>query len=335
MSSPTSFPERAQQMAEQFGVPRTATVESVLADDAVELIVNLTVPAAHAEVAAAVLAAGKHVWNEKPLAVDHQSGSAILSQADAAGLLVGCAPDTFLGPGWQTVRRLVDRGDIGQPLTASVVFQYAGPHHWHPNPEFLFQAGGGPVLDIGPYYLTALVQLFGSITSVAARGASAAPTRTIAQGDRAGEVFDVSVPTYVTAIFDFERGAIANTTFSFDSPLTRVGVVEIAGTEATLAGPDPNYFGGDIRIIRTGDEEWDVIPVTGVEGGRGIGVVDMARALRNGGTHRATGRLALHVLDAMLATAESIERQAFVEVDSRVDPTPALPDDWDPTQRTV
>ena len=140
------------------------------------------------------------------------------------------------------------------------------------------------------------------------------------KGDRAGEVFDVSVPTYVAAIFDFERGAIANTTFSFDSPLTRVGVVEIAGTEATLAGPDPNYFGGDIRIIRTGDEEWDVIPVTGVEGGRGIGVVDMARALRNGGKHRATGRLALHVLDAMLATAESIEQQAFVEVDSRVDP---------------
>ena len=209
--------------------------------------------------ATAALAAGKHVWNEKPLALDRESGRQLVEQADAAGLLVGCAPDTFLGPGWQTTRRMIDRGDIGRPLTASVVMQYPGPHTWHHNPEFLFQAGGGPLFDIGPYYLTALTQLFGSIISVAARGSSAGPTRTIEQGARAGEVFDVSVATYVSAMYDFESGAIAAGTFSFDSPLVRAGVVEIAGTEATLAAPDPNNFGGDIRVIKSGADDWDVV----------------------------------------------------------------------------
>jgi predicted dehydrogenase len=329
------IPERATEMAGQFGVPRAGTVEQALANDDLELMVNLTIPVAHHEVATAALAAGKHVWNEKPLTLDRQSGQALVEQADAAGLIVGCAPDTILGPGWQTTRRIVERGDIGRPLTATTVFQTPGPHLWHPNPEFLYQSGGGPLLDMAPYYLTALTQLFGSITGVAARGSTGAPTRTIGQGPRAGEVFDVSVPTYVTAIYDFESGGIAASTFSFDSPLIRMGVVEIAGTEATLAAPDPNHFGGDIRIIKTGATDWETVPVTGIEGGRGIGVVDIARALRGGAPYRASGRLGLHVLDAMLATAESIDGRTFVSVGSRAPEVPALPEGWDPTSLSI
>jgi predicted dehydrogenase len=329
------LPERARAQAARYGVPEAGTVEELLARDDVEIAVNLTIPAAHAAVASAALAAGKHVWTEKPLATDRAAGAALVEQAEAAGLLLGCAPDTVLGPGLQTARRMIERGDIGRPLTAAATMQYAGPHQWHPAPDFLYRAGGGPLLDIGPYYLTALSQLFGPITRVAARGGSAGPTRVIGRGPRAGESFAVTVPTYVTALYDFAAGEIAQVTLSFDSPLTRVGVLEIAGTEATLAPPDPNGFAGDLRIARTGSRTWETVPVTGAAAGRGIGVLDMARALRTGGRHHATGRLGLHVLDAMVATAQSIGETRFVRVDSRFEPIPALPADFDPTRRTL
>ena len=299
-----------------------------------ELIVNLTIPTAHAEVAAAALDAGKHVWNEKPITADLPSARALVAQGDAAGLLIGTAPDTFLGPGLQSVRRMIEAGAIGRPLTASVVMQYAGPHSWHPNPDFLYLPGAGPLFDIAPYYLTALCQTFGAVTRVAARGASAGPTRIIGTGPRAGEQIVVDVPTYVAALYDFEDGGIAQATFSFDSPLERTGVVEFAGTEATILAPDPNGFTGEIRIAR-GGPEWESIPVTGVPGGRGIGAVDMARAIRNGGQHRATGRLALHILDTMFATSASAETATFVAVASTFEPIPALEQGWDPTARTL
>ena len=327
-------PEVARRQADRFQVPAAGTVEQALADDGVELVVNLTVPAAHAEVASLALAAGKHVWNEKPIAADLAAGESLVAQADAARLLLGTAPDTFLGPGLQTVRRLIEAGAIGTPLTAAVVMQYAGPHQWHPNPDFLYQPGAGPLFDMGPYYLTALSQTFGPVARVAARGSSAGPTRIIGEGPRAGEAIAVAVPTYVTALYDFERGGVAQATFSFDSLLKRMGVVELAGTDATLVAPDPNTFGGVIRINR-GGPEWEKIRPTGVQGGRGIGVVDMARAVRAGGRHRAGGRLALHVLDAMLATATSVETAEFVPIRSRFEPIPALPPDWDPTAPTL
>jgi predicted dehydrogenase len=188
---------------------------------------------------------------------------------------------------------------------------------------------------MGPYFLTALSQVFGSIAGVVALASSAAPTRTIGQGPRAGVVFDVGVPTYVAAIYDFAAGSVAQATFSFDSPMIRVGVLEIAGSEASLVAPDPNKFDGDLRVIRAGKDEEEVVPAQGVVGGRGIGVVDMARALRTGGRHRASGELGLHILDAMLATAESARSRTFVAVDSAVEPVPALPESWDPLTRTV
>jgi predicted dehydrogenase len=255
-------------------------------------------------------------------------------KAAAAGLLLGSAPDTFLGPGLQTVRRLIEAGAVGTPLTASVVMQYGGPHRWHPNPDFLYLAGAGPLFDMGPYYLTALTQTFGAVTQVAARSASAGPTRIIAKGPRAGEEIAVAVATYVAALYDFDNGCVAQATFSFDSPMQRTGVVEFAGTEATILAPDPNTFTGEVRINR-GGPEWESIRTTGVEGGRGIGAVEMARAIRAGRQHRATGRLALHILDAMFATTTSAETAAFVAVNSRFEPIPALPEDWDPTARTL
>ncbi len=325
--------EAARRRAGEYGIAGSGTVAALLARDDVELVVNLTIPAAHAEVAGAALAAGKHVWNEKPIADGLPAAEALVAQAEAAGLLLGCAPDTFLGPGLQTVRRAIEAGAIGTPLTASVVMQYAGPHRWHPNPDFLYQPGAGPLFDMGPYYLTALVQTFGAVTRVAARGASAGPTRVIGEGPRAGEEIPVGVPTYVAALYDFEGDGVAQATFSFDSPLKRTGVVEVAGTEATIVAPDPNDFTGEVRIRR--GEDWEPVAVTGAGGGRGIGAVDMARAIRGGGPHRATGRLALHVLDAMLATAASAETAAFVPVASRFEPVPALPEDWDPAERTL
>ena len=243
-------PHLARAQAERHGVPDSGTTEQALARDDVELIVNLTVPAAHAEVASAALAAGKHVFNEKPIAPDLASAEALIAQADAAGLRLGCAPDTFLGPGLQTMRRLLEAGRIGTPLTASVVMQSGGPHLWHPNPDFLYQPGAGPLFDMGPYYLTALAQAFGPVARVAARGGTAAPTRVIGKGPRAGEEIPVAVPTYVAALYEFESGAVAQATFSFDTPLERMGVLEITGAEATLVAPDPNTFAGEIRVNR-------------------------------------------------------------------------------------
>jgi predicted dehydrogenase len=285
-----------------------------------------------------VLAAGKHVWNEKPIAAEQAPAAALVQQAAEAGLLIGTAPDTFLGPGLQTSRRMIEGGSIGTPLTASIVFQSPGPHRWHHNPEFLYQAGGGPLFEMSPYYLTALAQMFGPIRRAAAVGSSSGPTRTIGAGPRAGESFEVTVPTHVSALYEFENGLKAQATFSVDSALQRVGVLEIAGTAGTLATPDPNKFTGDIRLVPA-DGEQSVTPAGERPAGRGIGVVDMARAIRgvDGGTgrHRAAGDLALHVLDVMFATAESIETGSFVDINSGFAPVAALPDGWDPTERTV
>jgi predicted dehydrogenase len=333
------FADRARAQADKYGVAGAGTVEEALADDGIELVVNLTIPIAHADIAAQALTAGKHVWNEKPLATSRSDAQALVKQADHLGLRLGGAPDTVLGPGIQTARRMIERGDIGRALTASVVMQQGGPHRWHPNPDFLYQSGAGPLLDMGPYYLTALTQVFGPIGRVTALGSSAAPTRVIGAGPRAGESFEVTVPTYVAAIYEFRNGAVAQATFSFDSPLQRMGVVEIAGTDATLIAPDPNMFGGSIEVVRSAQAEGATVrtTITAEAGpsGRGIGPLDLARSYRVGQPHRASGQLALHVLDALLATEESIARGGFVDVESDLETTTAVPADWDPLAATL
>ena len=329
------FPEAAAGRAAEYGIAEHGAPELALSHPDVEIIVNLTIPAAHVEVATAAVRAGKHVWSEKPFSLDRESGLGLLKEADDAGLRLGCAPDTFLGAGLQTARRVIERGDIGVPLTAQTVFQTPGPESWHPNPSFLFQRGAGPLFDMGPYYLTALVQAFGSIRRVAALGSKAKATRVIGSGPKAGETFEVEVPTHVSTLAQFEGGASSHSIFSFESPRMRMGFVEITGTEATLSLPDPNYFTGELQICRTGETEWTPIPATGPADGRGLGVLDMARALRAGAPHRATGQLAYHVLDAMVSISESVESGAFTDVASSAPSSDPLPEDWAPTEATL
>ncbi len=328
------YPEAATRRAEEHRVPTSGDPSAVLDHPGVEIVVNLTIPAAHAEVAGQAIAAGKHVWNEKPLALDRASGRALLDAAEAAGLRVGCAPDTFLGSGLQATRRAIDGGLIGDPLTALILLQGPGPESWHPNPAFLFQEGAGPLFDIGPYYLTALVQIFGPAATVAAIGSKSKAKRVIGSGPKAGEQFDVTVPSQTSALARFESGQSLTTIFSFDSPVPRT-LLEVTGTEATLLVPDPNTFGGDLKIRKTGAEDWEVVESTTQLASRGTGVLEMARALREGRPHRAQGALAYHVLDIMISMAESDERGEFVPVQSTVEPAAVLPVDWDPRAATL
>ncbi|MCU1438522.1 MAG: Gfo/Idh/MocA family oxidoreductase [Naasia sp.] len=324
--------ERAAEQASQFEVPRSGTVAELLADPEVEIVVNLTIPAAHAEVAMQALRAGKHVWTEKPLALDRESGRALLEEADRRGLRVSAAPDTFLGPGLQTVRRAVDDGSIGDPLTALVLFQTGGPERWHPSPAFFYAPGGGPLFDMGPYYLTTLVQVFGPVRSVYAIGSTSHPSRTVATGPLAGQTIPVEIPSHISALLEFESGASAQTVFSFQSHLERVGFVEIAGTDGVLTAPDPNMFGGDV-LIRAGGEERTV--PTEFAWQRGVGVLDLARSIRAGVPERASGRLGFHVLDVMVSIAESAEQHAPVTVESTVERPAPVPADWDPSAATL
>jgi len=343
----TSFPDlrvlhcadldlaRAKAQAARYGVPGAGSARQAVEDAEVEIVVNLTVPAAHAAVAREALAAGKHVWIEKPLALDAAAGRMLLAEAGRAGRRVGCAPDTVLGAGLQTARRLIDAGAIGVPQAALAMMQDPGPDRWHPDPEFLFQRGAGPLFDIGPYYLATLALLFGPATQVAALGQCARATRVIGAGPRAGTAFSVQVPTHVAALVRFAAGQAASLLLSFDSPLRRHGFVEITGTEATLALPDPNRFGGEIRLRATGSDEWTSIPAEGATAGRGLGVLDMARALRGGTPHRASGELALHVLETMEAIASSIDAGTFEPVRTTFTVPAGLAADWDPYARTV
>jgi predicted dehydrogenase len=347
LSNLTSFPdlrvlccadldlERAKAQADKYGVPGAGSTAQAIGHPEVELVVNLTVPAAHADVASQAVALGKNVWIEKPLALDTGAGRALLADAARAGVRIGCAPDTVLGAGLQTARRLIAEGAIGEPQTALALMQDPGPERWHPAPEFLFQRGAGPLFDIGPYYLTMLASLFGPATAVAALGRRGQDQRVIGSGPRAGLPFQVEVPTYVASLLDYAGGAAATVLLSFDSPLRRHGFVEITGTEATLALPDPNRFDGGLRIRRAADGEWTAIPATGATAGRGLGALDMARALRAGAAHRASGELALHVLDTMEAIARSAAGGTFEPVRTTFPVPDVLPAGWDPHARTL
>ncbi|MGR6919812.1 Gfo/Idh/MocA family protein [[Actinomadura] parvosata] len=327
--------ERAKAQAAEYGVPGAGTVAQAIADPEVELVVNLTNPAAHAPIATEAITAGKHVWIEKPLALDTEAGRNLLDAADAAGVLVGCAPDTVLGAGLQTTRRLIEAGAIGTPLTALALLQDPGPDRWHPDPAFLFQRGAGPLYDMGPYYLTALATLFGPAESVAALGRRSHDRRVIGAGPLAGGSFDVEVPTHVAALINYAGGQAATLVMSFDSPLRRGGFVEITGTEATFATPDPNCFDGDVRVRTADADDWAVIPATGADQGRGLGVLDLARAIRIGGRPRASGELALHVLDVMEAITASADTGSFMPVRTTFAAPDVLAAEWDPLARTV
>ena len=333
------IPERAQAKAEEHGVPTWGTADDVLGNPAVDLVVNLTIPQVHVEVSAAAVAAGKHVWTEKPLGLDRESTRELLRAADAAGVRVGSAPDTILGPGFQTAKRAIAEGVIGTPLFVQTAFQTQGPDLWHPEPAFLFAEGAGPLLDMGPYYFSALVSLLGPVAGVAARGSRFRTERSIHTGPRAGETFPVEVPSTVQVLSTFEGGQHGTHLLSFDSALERHGVIEIHGSEGTIVLPDPNRFEGRIAFVkplgvfRDGmktDQEWIEIEQQGTVVGRGLGVLDMARAIAAGRPHVATGELGYHVLDVMLSAQESASTGQYLEIGSTVAEVPLLPEGFDP-----
>ncbi|GAB2710393.1 putative dehydrogenase [Microbacterium marinum] len=338
------IPERAQAKAQEHGVPAWGTLEEVLANPEVELVVNLTIPQVHIEVSSAAIAAGKHVWTEKPLGLDREGARRLLSDAAAKGVRVGSAPDTILGPGFQTAKRAISEGVIGTPLFVQTAFQTQGPDLWHPEPAFLFANGAGPLLDMGPYYFSALVSLLGPIAGVAARGSRFRTERQIHTGPRAGETFPVEVPSSVQVVSTFEGGQHGTHLLSFDSALERHGVVEIHGTEGSMVLPDPNRFDGrtayvkPLGVFRDGmktDQEWIEVEQQGTVVGRGLGVLDMVRAIAEDRPHVATGDLGFHVLDVLLSAQASAETGAYLEIDSTVAPVPAVPVDFDPFAQTL
>lgn len=323
---------RAEQRAQEYTIPSSCNVEQLLGRTDIELVVNLTIPKAHEEVTSNCLRAGKHVWSEKPLAMDFDAVQRIQKLATETKLHVGCAPDTFLGPGIQTGLRLIQQGRIGKVLSATTAFEVPGPESWHPNPDFLYAKGGGPIFDMGPYYLTALVCALGPIGKVSARANKSRESRVIGSGPRAGETFPVEVPTNVVALLDFRSGNFAQSSFSFDSAKIRAGVVEIHGTEGTLVLPDPNGFEGSLQLFRHENLEGtaEEIPCEGKVMYRGVGVVDMIRAVRDGDQPRANLDLAGHVVEVMQALETSGTQSREIEIQSTPTKPALVSQDFDP-----
>jgi predicted dehydrogenase len=311
-------PAAARRRGQEFGVP-AVEVGELLADPGIEIVVNLTVPGAHAAVGREILAAGKHAYSEKPLATSFAEGKALIEEAERLGLRVGCAPDTFLGGAHQAAREFLDAGRMGEVVGGTAFFMCPGHERWHPNPDFYYKAGGGPVLDMAPYYLTQLVNLLGPVARVAAMAPEPRAERTITSAPRAGERIAVEVPTHVSGTLQFRSGAVVGVTMSFDVAGHRHLPLEIYGTEGSLVVPDPNWFGGEVSFLAKGGE-WEAVPVTRpwTEGQlRSLGVADMAAAIRQGRPHRASGALALHVLEVMEGLGRSAEAGAFVEMATR------------------
>lgn len=320
-------PERANAKAKEHGIAATDT-ESLLSGADIEAVLNLTTPDAHAQVALAAVSAGKSVYNEKPLTIRRDDAQQMLRIARDSALCVGCAPDTFLGAGLQTCRRLLDDGAIGRPLSATAFMMSPGVESWHPNPAFYYQPGGGPVFDMAPYYLTALIHLLGPIRRVTALTGAGFTTRTIASEPHRGQTINVRVPTHAAAVLDFLSGPIVSMIMSFDVQSHTLPNIEIYGAEGTMQVPDPNTFGGPVYIRKSADDSPVEHPITlpFADNSRGLGLADMCRAIRAGGPHRASGDLAYHVLDAMHAIHEASDRGRHIELDSTCDRPEPLTD---------
>lgn len=341
----------AETQAKRYGGEARPT-EAMLADPDIDIIVNLAPPAQHHALGLAALRAGKHLYSEKPFATSLEDARDLLAEADARALRIGCAPDTFLGRAHQAARRIVDAGDIGAVVGGAAVMASNGMEHWYPNPAFFYDRGGGPLLDIGPYMITQLVNLLGPIATVTAIGTTPRRTRVVASPERAGEIIDVKVPTTVNGALRFESGANVALTLSWDVVAHQRPAIELYGTEGTLATPTPNDFDGDMRLCQRGGE-WrpahegapglaaiastlvdalamlkaGIDPMTGEPVGpdspplfgdlRGLGLIDMVRAIRENREPRASGRLAIHVLEVLLALQTCAEHGGAIDIASR------------------
>ncbi|HEY4026677.1 MAG TPA: Gfo/Idh/MocA family oxidoreductase [Candidatus Dormibacteraeota bacterium] len=326
------IPERAEARAAEFGVGRACTQAELLKDPGIDLVVNLTVPSAHFEITRAALRMGKHVWTEKPLGVDREQGAALLREAEEHGLLLGCAPDTVLGAGLQTSRRLIDDGLIGQPVAGTACLMTRGPERWHPDPAFLYQPGAGPLWDVGIYYVAALVSLLGPVRRVTAFGRRLYPERVIGSGPLVGQTFSVGTDTYVTCILQFASGALVNLIAAFGVWGADLPKLQLYAPGGVVNLPDPNTFGGPITAnLYSDDAGWRDVPLAydhtaACRNCRGIGVVDMVQAAAEGRPPRASGVMAYHVLDVMQAVTESSAGERHVEVASTCERPLPLPD---------
>lgn len=320
------IPEKARERAEEYDIPRAMGVDELLADDAIDIVVNLTPPKVHARLCLEALKAGKHVHVEKPLAVDLEDGRAIMALAQKKGLRVGGAPDTFLGGGIQTCRQLIDDGWIGEPVAATGFMLGRGPEGWHPNPEFFYQKGGGPMFDMGPYYLTALINLIGGVKRVTGSARITFPERTITSEARYGETIEVETPTHISGVLDFDNGAVGTLITSFDVWGGRLPRIEIYGSEGSLSVPDPNTFGGPVHVKRGGGD-WKEVPLLHgyTENSRGLGVADMALGILEDRPHRADVQLTLHVLEIMHGFHIASEEEKHYYPESSCDRPQALP----------
>ncbi|MFC5275632.1 Gfo/Idh/MocA family protein [Brachybacterium sacelli] len=310
-------PARAEAAAAGREGVRVLSVDELIADDEVDTVLNLTIPAAHAGIDLRAIAAGKNVYSEKPFAVTTAEGQEVLAAAQEAGVVVGSAPDTVLGTGTQTARAALEDGTIGAPIAAVATMVTPGHERWHPQPDFYYVPGGGPLLDMGPYYIHALVTLLGPVSEVMGASSRLRTERTIGSGPRQGETIPVTTDTHVTGVLVHESGVLSTLVMSFDAVATTIHPIEIHGTAGTLAVPDPNRFDGDVEVRRLGGDGWETLPVAAgyAEAGRGIGLQDMA--VRGSGL-RASGELGQHVLEVMNAVLESSTGGARVEVTSSV-----------------
>ncbi len=318
-------PQRSEALAVEHAIA-ALSVEELIADPTIDVLLNLTPPAAHVEVIQAALAAGKHVYTEKPLATTDPEAAALVAEADRHGLRIGCAPDIFLGGAYQAARGLIDEGAIGEPLAASAAMLLGGQASWHPDPDIFFADGAGPLLDMGPYYVTAIVALLGSVRSVAGFASLRVAERTIEVGPRQGEVFSATTPTHTTAALQLDSGATATLVASFEAPSQYVCDLRIYGSEGTLELPDPNFFGGTIRL-RRGRGDWEDVtyPSHGTREGRGLGLAEMIDAIDAGRSHRASGQLGRHVVGVARGILEAAATSATVDIEARVDQPAPLP----------
>ncbi|GAA1960380.1 Gfo/Idh/MocA family oxidoreductase [Microbacterium deminutum] len=318
---------RASTVASELPAARASSVADLLASDEVDTVLNLTIPAAHAEIAHGAISHGKDVYGEKPLAVTMDDARGIMAAASRAHVRVGSAPDTVLGTGTQTARAAIDGGTIGRPIAATAMMVTPGHESWHPNPDFYYLPGGGPLLDMGPYYISALIQLLGPVRSVVGAASRLRSERTITSGARTGERIPVEVQTHVSGVLEHADGALSTLTTSFDGVATTAAPIEIHGEEGTLAVPDPNLFAGEVRVIARGSRQWRSVDVAAglIDASRGAGLLDFIAAGRDQRPPRASGALALHCLDIMTALLESAQTGRRIELTTTVDRPEAVP----------
>jgi len=321
-------PNAAEEKEKKYGIKAT-DVQSLMADPEVDVVLNLTTPQHHVAIGLEAVANGKHVYSEKPLALSVKEASELVRAASSKGLRVGCAPDTFFGGAHQTARKAIDSGIIGDAVAGTAFMMVGGHEKWHPNPDFYYQPGGGPLMDMGPYYLTALINMIGPIDSVVGVAKASYATRSIGSGARKGEVFSVNIDTHVCGILRFVNGAVITLTTSFDVQKHGHSPIEIYGTRGSMLVSDPNMFDGAIKTS-AGSGDWEVVPQAHLYGDgnyRIIGLADMAQAILSSRKHRASLELSLHVLEAMEAILTSSQLGEPVKLKHQCNRPAALPSD--------